>query len=131
VLKLGLVLGALASAESCVTILLSEPSSFDAYDAAVQPGTFTAVWIAMVTVAAFLVLVVKPARVQELGPGVGLVASTAYAGFFALFTWWCFAWVEARSVWWILAWFGAAFGTTFLTARATVLAMQYVVRAKA
>jgi hypothetical protein len=107
-----------------VTILLSEPSNSDAHDAAVQPGTFTALLLVMVTVVVFLVLVVKPVRAQKLGHGVGLVASTAFAGFFALFTWWCFAWVEARSVWWVMAWFGGAFATTFLTARLTVLAMR-------
>jgi hypothetical protein len=125
-----MVLGAILALESCATILLSDARTFSAYEARVQPGTVRAALIAILTVVAFLLVVVTPARARALGPGVARVASLSFAVFFALFTWWCFAWVEARSIWWVLAWFGGAFAVTFVTARLTLLMMRSSVRSQ-
>jgi hypothetical protein len=44
-----------------------------------------------------------------------------FGTFFALFTWWCFGWVETRGVLWLIAWFVGAFALTYAVSRAAVL----------
>lgn len=44
---------------------------------------------------------------------VGLTASLVFGIFFALFTYWSFAWTEARSPFWLIVWFTVAWLPTF------------------
>ena len=122
---LGTVLGLVLSAESCVGIMLNPldryGKDFGSPQDWFQPGTGSSLALTSVTALVGLFAALRrsqgesalpPLVLRALGHKSGRRASLIFATYFALFTYWCFAWTEARSPLWLLVWFTPPFGLT-------------------
>lgn len=134
---LGTLLGLLLSAETCVGILLNpiDPhgQAFTSAEDWVQPGTAASLCVVAVTAAAVMLATLRRQQragleaeaIADFSSRVGHRASWLFGAFFALFTYWCFAWTEARSPLWLAAWFLGAWLLTRAACRgATWLALR-------